>query len=111
MAYCPLVAGKRAETLLEMMLFEADFDAGLVAAAIDGQPAEPLTSIAWLFWHVGSQPGRAAELDFFGGSHSPASGWTSPYIDAHPIFTAADEAVTAMRIGVLRDLYRQRAAL
>jgi DinB superfamily len=143
--YCPLVAGKRAETLLEMMLFiemytlgrawsgltddelmwkptenawtvrpvtesrtatpfitgslEADFDAGLAMAADEGKAIEPLTSIAWLFWHVGSQPGRAAELDVFGGAHSAASGWTSPYIASHPIFTTAEEAVTAMRTG------------
>ena len=145
MAECPLVAGKRAETLLEMMLFiemftlqrawngltddelmwepaegawtvrpatesrsatpfvtgslAADFDAGLVTAADEGDAIEPLTSIVWLFWHVGSQPGRAAELDVFGGAHSTASGWTSPYIAAHPIFTSAEEAVTAMRTG------------
>ena len=145
MAYCPLVAGKRAETLLELMLFiemftlqrawngltddellwepaagawtvrpvtesrtatpfvtgswAADFDAGLVAAASEGNAVEPLTSIAWLFWHVGSQPGRAAELDVLGGDHSAASGWTSPYIAAHPIFTTAEEAVTAMQTG------------
>jgi hypothetical protein len=139
------VAGKRAETLLEMMLFiemftldrawngltddelmweptgdawtvraatehrtatpfvtgewAADFDAELVMAADDGKRFEPLTSIAWLFWHVGSQPGRAAELDFFDGAHSAASGWTSPYIAAHPIFTTAADAVGAMRAG------------
>src|SRR5262245_46434465 len=103
------MAGKRAQTLLEMMLFiemftlrrawdgltddelmwepcagawsvrpvaesrtatpfvtgawVADFDAGLVEAAVGGAGAiEPLTTIAWLFWHVGSQPGRAADL-------------------------------------------------
>ena len=145
LAYCALVAGKRAETLLEMMLFierftlrrawnsltddelmweptegtwtvrqvtesrtptpfitgslAADFDAGLAAAAAEGKAIEPLTSIAWLFWHVGSQPGRAAELDVFDGAHSAASGWTSPYLAGHPIFTTADEAVTAMRTG------------
>jgi hypothetical protein len=77
----------------------ADFDAGLVMAAVDGNAIEPLTSIAWLFWHVGSQPGRAAELDFFGGAHSAASGWTSPYIATHPMFTTAEEAVSAMRTG------------
>src|SRR5262249_28124838 len=143
--YCPLAAGKRTETLLEMMLFiemfplrrawdgltddelmwkptedawtvltvkesrtatpfitgslAADFDVGLVAAAAEGRATEPLTSIAWLFWHVRSPPGRAAELDFFGGAHSAASGWTSPYIAAHPMFTSADEAVAAMRTG------------
>ena len=139
------MAGKRAETLLELMLFiemytlrrawdrltddelrwepsdgawtvrpigesrtatpflngslVADFDVGVVEASIEGDAVEPLTTIAWLFWHVGSQPGRAAELDFLGGEHSAASGWTSPYIAAHPIFTTADEAVTAMRSG------------
>ena len=139
------MAGKRAETLLEMMLFiemftlqrawngltddelmweptegagpfgpatecrtatpfvtgslAADFDAGLVEAAVEGNAIEPLTSIAWLFWHVGSQPGRAAELDFFGGAHSAESGWTSPYIAAHPMFITAEDAVTAMRTG------------
>jgi DinB superfamily len=77
----------------------ADFDAGLVAAADEGKAIEPLTSIAWLFWHVGPQPGRTAQLDFLGGSHSADSGWTSPYIAAHPIFTTADEAVGAMRAG------------
>ena len=77
----------------------ADFDTGLAAAASEGGAVEPLTSIAWLFWHVGSQPGRAAELDFLGGTHSAESGWTSPYIAAHPIFTTADQAVTAMRTG------------
>jgi len=73
----------------------ADFDAG----AVEGNAIEPLTSIAWLFWHVGSQPGRAADLDFFGGAHSAASGWTSPYIAAHPMFTGAEDAVSAMRTG------------
>ena len=77
----------------------ADFDVGLVEAAIAGKAVEPLTSIAWLFWHVGSQPGRAAELDFFGGPHAAADGWTSPYIATHPMFTSADEAVTWMRTG------------
>ena len=77
----------------------ADFDAGLATAAAEGKAIEPLTSIAWLFWHVGSQPERAAQLDIFDGAHSAASGWTSPYIAAHPIFTTADEAVTAMRTG------------
>jgi hypothetical protein len=77
----------------------ADMDSGLVAAAVEGKAVEPVTSIAWLFWHVGSQPGRAAELDFFGGAHSAASGWTSPYLAGHPMFTTADEAVSAMRTG------------
>ena len=79
----------------------ADFDAGL-AMSVDpdkGIWTEPLTSIAWLFWHVGSMPARAAELDFLGGAHAAESGWTSPYIAAHPIFTTAGEAVDAMRAG------------
>jgi hypothetical protein len=77
----------------------ADFDVAVVEGAIEGNAVEPLTSIAWLFWHVGSQPGRAAELDIFGGAHTAESGWTSPYIATHPMFTTADDAVTAMRTG------------
>ena len=77
----------------------ADFDADLAWAASEGKAIEPLTSIAWLFWHVGSVPARTAELDFFGGDHEAESGWTSPYIAEHPIFTTADEAVAAMRAG------------
>ncbi len=77
----------------------ADFDVSVVERAIEGTAIEPLTSIAWLFWHVGSQAGRAAELDFFGGPHQAADGWTSPYIATHPMFTTADEAVDAMRTG------------
>src|SRR4029077_3600979 len=72
----------------------ADFDAGLAAKGI-----EPLSSIAWLFWHVGSQPGRAAELDVFGGDHTAESGGTSPYLAEHPSLTTADDAVNAMRTG------------
>jgi hypothetical protein len=139
------VAGKRAEALLEMMLFiemftlnrawheltddelvwapmpgswtvrpanerrtptpfvtgdwAADFDGELAAAADEGRAIEPLTSIAWLFWHIGSMPGRTAQLDFFGGPHTAASGWTSPYLDHHPIFTTASEAVETMQVG------------
>jgi hypothetical protein len=78
---------------------EADFDAQLAMAYRDDNATEPLTSIAWLFWHVGSMPGRVAELDFFGGAHTAASGWTSPYISEHPIFITADDAVTTMRSG------------
>ncbi len=77
----------------------ADFDADRAMAAVEGKAIEPLTSIAWLFWHVGSQPGRAAQLDFLGGAHTADSGWTSPYIASHPIFTTAEEAVGAMRAG------------
>lgn len=76
-----------------------DFDADVAAAADQGNTTEPLTSIAWLFWHVGSQAGRLAELDFFGGPHAAESGWTSPYIETHPVFTTAEEAVSTMRAG------------
>jgi hypothetical protein len=139
------VVGKRAEGLLEMMLFielytlnrawngltdeellwdpmpgawtvhprdecqtatpfvvgvwAADFDADLAAAANQGKAVGPLTSIAWLFWHVGSQPGQTAELDFLGGAHTAESGWTSPYIAVHPIFMTAGDAVAAMQAG------------
>jgi hypothetical protein len=93
------VSESRTATPFVTGAWEADFDAGLAMTAAPGRPTEPLTSIAWLFWHIGSQPGRAADLDFFGGSHSAASGWTSPYIAAHPIFTTAGEAVAAMQTG------------
>jgi hypothetical protein len=77
----------------------ADFDSALAAASAPGKATEPLTSIAWLFWHVGSMPGRTAQLDFLGGDHTTESAWTSPYIAGHPIFTTADEAVRAMKAG------------
>ena len=77
----------------------ADMDSGLIEAAMRGDAAEPMTSIAWLLWHVGSMPGRAAELDFLGGTHTAESGWTSPYLSTHPMFTVADDAVAAMRTG------------
>src|SRR5689334_15950110 len=64
---------------------EADYDSDLVMGTIDGKDNEPLTTIAWLFWHVGSMPGRAAELDIFGGAHRADTGWTSPYSTPHPI--------------------------
>ena len=59
----------------------------------------PVTSIAWLFWHMASMPGRLVETDFFGGTHTMASGWTSPYLTHHPIYTNADEATEALRTG------------
>jgi hypothetical protein len=77
----------------------ADFDAQRVMAAIEGRAVEPLTTIGWLLWHVGSVPGRTAELDFLGGVHTADSGWTSPYIAVHPVFTSADEAVAVMEAG------------
>lgn len=76
-----------------------DFDADLAAAAAEGRAIEPLTTIAWLFWHIGTQPARLVELDFLGGARSADSGWTSPYIASHPVFTTASEAVEAMRTG------------
>jgi DinB superfamily len=76
-----------------------DFDADLAVAADEGKAVEPPTTIGWLLWHIGSMPGRLAEVDFLGGTVDPASGWTSPYRSAHPVFTSADEAVATMRNG------------
>jgi DinB superfamily len=76
-----------------------DFDADLAWAASEGRAIEPLTTIAWLFWHIGTQPARLAELDFLGGERTADSGWTSPYIASHPVFTRAADAVEAMRAG------------
>jgi hypothetical protein len=59
----------------------------------------PMTSIAWLYWHIGSMPGRLCDVDLLGGRRTMASGWTSPYLAHHPIFTSAAEAVTALRAG------------
>ena len=59
----------------------------------------PMTTIAWLYWHIGSMPGRLCDIDFLGGTRTMASGWTSPYLTDHPVFTSAAEAVTALRDG------------
>jgi hypothetical protein len=59
----------------------------------------PMTTIAWLYWHIGSMPGRLCDIDFFGGTRTMASGWTSPYLTHHPIFTGAAEAVATLRDG------------
>lgn len=59
----------------------------------------PMTSIAWLFWHVGSMPARLIDIDFLGGDRTMASGWTSPYLTHHPIFTSAAHATGALRDG------------
>jgi hypothetical protein len=59
----------------------------------------PMTTIAWLYWHIGSMPGRLGDIDLLGGTRTMASGWTSPYLTHHPIFTSAAEAVTALRGG------------
>ncbi len=44
-------------------------------------------------------PGRLCDIDLLGGTRTMASGWTSPYLTHHPIFTSAAEAVTALRNG------------
>jgi len=59
----------------------------------------PMTTIAWLYWHIGSMPGRLCDIDLLGGTRTMASGWTSPYLTHHPIFTRAAEAVAALRDG------------
>jgi len=59
----------------------------------------PMTTIAWLFWHMASMPGRLCDIDFLGGTRTMAIGWTSPYLTHHPIFTSAAEAVTELRDG------------
>ena len=59
----------------------------------------PMTSIAWLFWHIGSMPARLTDIDFLGGNRTMDSGWTSPYLTHHPVFTHADDATTTMRDG------------
>ena len=77
----------------------ADFDGSLLGRAAEGEATEPLTTIAWLMWHMGSMPSRTVELDFLAGTRSAESGWPSPYLTDHPVFTSADEAVQAMRTG------------
>lgn len=59
----------------------------------------PMTTIAWLYWHMGSMPARLCDIDILGGTRSMASGWTSPYLTHHPIFTQAEVAVGALRDG------------
>jgi hypothetical protein len=71
-----------------------DFDVDVA-----GADNEPMTTIGWLFWHMASMPERLTEIDFLGGSHEMASGWTSPYLTHHPAFTSATEAVDRMRHG------------
>jgi hypothetical protein len=67
----------------------------------------PMTTIGWLYWHIGSMPGRLCDIEFLGGTRTMASGWMSPYLTHHPIFTSAAEAVTALRDG----WHRLRAAI
>jgi len=71
-----------------------DFDVDVSAS-----DNEPMTTIGWLLWHVASMPGRLTEIDFLGGGHSMASGWTSPYLTHHPIFTRATDATETLRQG------------
>jgi hypothetical protein len=77
----------------------ADFHADLAERAARGEATEPLTTVAWLMWHIASMPGRMVELDFLASTRSAESGWTSPYIADHPVFASADEAVQTMRTG------------
>lgn len=71
----------------------ADYDQDLA------EPRPPMTTIGWLLWHVASTPGRLTEVDFLGGTHEMSSGWTSPYLTHHPMFTTAAAAVDALRDG------------
>lgn len=82
-----------------------DFDANVAAV----RWTEPLTTVAWLMWHIGSMPGRAAQLEFLGGTQTADSGWPSPYVCDHPIFISADEAVQTLREGwrALGDALRE----
>ena len=64
-----------------------------------GRGVEPPTTIGWQLWHIGSTPGRLAEIDFLGGSHTIASGWTSPYLTHHPVFATAADATETLRAG------------
>jgi hypothetical protein len=77
----------------------ADYDLSIAMGAMAGGPPEPMTTIAWLYWHMGSMPGRTAELEIFGGPHATESGWSSPYVAVHPIFPTAVEAVTELQTG------------
>jgi hypothetical protein len=77
----------------------ADFDHELAVAADTTGELEPMTTIGWLFWHIGSMPGRLAEVDFLGGTRPLSSGWTSPYLSHHPVFNHAADATAALRAG------------
>ena len=67
----------------------------------------PMTTIAWLFWHMASMPGRLCDIDFLGGTRTMASGWTHPA--AHFIAGALNEVGHhGTQIGALRDLYAWR---
>lgn len=69
---------------------------------IDRSMAEgggPMTTIGWLLWHVASLPGRLVETDVLGGDRAFSTGWASPYLTHHPIFTSGAEAATTWRDG------------
>jgi hypothetical protein len=72
-----------------------DFDADLVMAAIQGNAVEPLTTIGWLMWHIGSMPERLAQLDFLGGYGAAVIAATLNEVSHH-----------GTQICMLRDLYR-----
>ena len=38
-------------------------------------------------------------MDFLGGNRTVASGWASPYLSHHPIFTTASAATETLRAG------------
>jgi hypothetical protein len=78
-----------------------DFDNDIAESADWEEHFEPLTTIGWLYCHIGSAPGRLAELDFLGGS--VVAGTESPYAEGgyeNAVVTAsAVDAVDAMREG------------
>ena len=43
--------------------------------------------------------GRATDLDFLGGTKAAESGWTTPYLADHPVFSTSSDAVDATRAG------------
>jgi hypothetical protein len=47
-----------------------DFDAEVARAADEGKAVEPITTIGWLLWHVGSLPGRLSDLNLLGGTRA-----------------------------------------
>jgi hypothetical protein len=76
-----------------------DFDLDLDQAADAGTAAVPSVTIGWLLWHIGSMPGRLTEVDVLGGSVDYDTGWASPYLSAHPVFTRAKDGVDTLQAG------------
>ena len=70
-----------------------------VAEIDGGMPVDPLTTIGWLLWHVGSMPGRLVETEVFGGPHAVSSGWHSPYLEHHEVAPTAERAIENLRTG------------